>query len=74
MKPFEYYTPTKVFFGKDRQQEIGRIIKEFGFRKILLHYGGGSIKKTGSMTPSCAVFGKKASTLSRWAALRRTRN
>ena len=47
MKPFEYYTPTKVFFGKDRQQEIGRIIKEFGFRKILLHYGGGSIKKNG---------------------------
>ena len=47
MKPFEYYTPTKVFFGKDRQQEIGRIIKEYGFHKILLHYGGGSIKKNG---------------------------
>ena len=47
MKPFEYYAPTKIFFGKDIQHEIGRIIKEYGFHKILLHYGGGSIKKNG---------------------------
>ncbi len=44
---FEYYTPTKVFFGKDTHLKVGEIIKSYGFKKILLHYGGGSIKTTG---------------------------
>jgi len=47
MKPFEFYTPTKVFFGKGRTRETGKILKEYGFRKILLHYGSGSIKQNG---------------------------
>ena len=47
MKNFEYYTPTRVIFGKDTHHEVGNIIKEYGFTKILLHYGKGSIKKTG---------------------------
>lgn len=44
---FEFYTPTKIYFGKDTQNKVGEIIKNYGFKKILLHYGGGSIKKTG---------------------------
>jgi len=44
---FEYYTPTKVFFGKDTHQNVGIIIKNYGYKKILLHYGGSSIKKNG---------------------------
>lgn len=47
MNNFMYYTPTKVFFGKDEEQKIGQIIKEYGFKKIMLHYGSGSIKKNG---------------------------
>lgn len=47
MKDFIYYTPTKVFFGKDRHKDIGKIIKEFGYNNIMLQYGQGSIKKTG---------------------------
>ncbi len=44
---FEYYAPTKVFFGKGRQHEIGSMIAEYGFHKILLHYGSDRIKKSG---------------------------
>lgn len=44
---FEFHTPTKIFFGKDTHKQIGEIISNYGFKKILLHYGGGSIKKTG---------------------------
>jgi alcohol dehydrogenase YqhD (iron-dependent ADH family) len=44
---FEYYTPTKVFFGKGVEDKLGQTIKDYGFKKVLIHYGGGSIKKSG---------------------------
>ena len=44
---FEYYSPTKIFFGKNREEEVGKIIKNYGYSKILLHYGKNSIKKNG---------------------------
>ncbi len=44
---FDFYSPTKIFFGKERENEVGEIIKEYGFKKVLLHYGQNSIKKTG---------------------------
>ena len=47
MKDFVYNTPTKVFFGKDKHKEVGNIIKEYGFSKIMLMFGMGSIKKNG---------------------------
>ena len=47
MLDFTYYTPTKVFFGKDAHKNVGEIIKGYGYKKIMLQYGKGSIKKTG---------------------------
>ena len=47
MDNFVYYTPTKVFFGKGEEAKIGQILKEYGFKKIMLHYGKGSIKRSG---------------------------
>lgn len=47
MQNFEYYTPTRVLFGRGTQQKVGEIIKEYGYKKVLLHYGGGSIKRSG---------------------------
>lgn len=44
---FDFYSPTKIFFGKGRENEVGEIIKGYGFKKVLLHYGQNSIKKTG---------------------------
>ena len=44
---FNFYTPTKIFFGKDTHRDTGKIIKSYGFKKILLHYGKESIKKSG---------------------------
>lgn len=44
---FDFYSPTKIFFGKDRENEVGEIIKKYGYKKVLLHYGKSSIKKTG---------------------------
>ncbi len=47
MLDFTYYTPTKVFFGKDSHKNIGEIIKDYGYKKIMMQYGFGSIKKNG---------------------------
>ncbi len=47
MNNFVYYTPTKVFFGKGEELKIGQILAEYGVKKILLHYGKSSIKKSG---------------------------
>lgn len=47
MIDFEFVSPTKVYFGRKKEKEIGEIIRFYGFKRVLLHYGGGSIKKTG---------------------------
>ena len=47
MQNFTFHTPTKVFFGKGTEKQVGEIIKSYGFSKVLFHYGSGSIKKTG---------------------------
>lgn len=47
MNSFDYYNPTFLIFGKNRDSEVGNILKDMGVNKVLLHYGGGSIKKNG---------------------------
>ncbi|MBE7086010.1 MAG: iron-containing alcohol dehydrogenase [Clostridiales bacterium] len=46
MNNFVYDIPTKVYFGKDQLTHLGEELKKYG-KKVLLTYGGGSIKKTG---------------------------
>ena len=47
MQNFRFHTPTEVVFGKDTHLQVGEIVKKYGFHKIMLHYGGGSIKRNG---------------------------
>ena len=44
---FNYYTPTKIVFGKDTQQQIGKLVKETRCSKVLIHYGGRSAERSG---------------------------
>lgn len=46
MENFNYNIPTKIYFGKGQIKVLGRQIKKYGSR-VLLAYGGGSIKKAG---------------------------
>ncbi|MEG0166223.1 iron-containing alcohol dehydrogenase, partial [Anaerorhabdus sp.] len=41
-----YSIPTKVFFGRDKINVLAEEVKNYG-SKVLLVYGGGSIKKSG---------------------------
>lgn len=46
MDNFIFRNPTKIIFGRDTENSVGRETKVYSNR-ILLHYGGGSIKKSG---------------------------
>lgn len=46
MNDFIYDIGTKVYFGKDQLKNLGKELKNYG-PKVLLTYGGGSIKKSG---------------------------
>ena len=47
MHDFVYYTPTKIIFGKDTEQQCGGLIKAHKCRKVLIHYGGQSALRSG---------------------------
>ncbi len=47
MNQFSYYNPTRIEFGKSKENLIGRLIAEQGIDKVLLLYGTGSIKRSG---------------------------
>ena len=47
MDNFVYETPTKVYFGRGEELKVGKLVKEFAPRKVLLHYGGSSAQKSG---------------------------
>lgn len=46
MLNFSYYNPTRIVFGKGSIAQAGELSSAYG-EKVLLHYGGGSIKKNG---------------------------
>jgi len=47
MDNFTFYSPTYFIFGKDRENEAGSYVKRFGGTKALIHYGGGSVVRSG---------------------------
>lgn len=46
MNSFVYDIPTKVYFGENQLGNLGKELRKFGTR-VLLTYGGGSIKRMG---------------------------
>lgn len=47
MEDFEFYNSTRIVFGKESLNKLSDLIKTNGGHRVLLHYGGDSIKKTG---------------------------
>ena len=47
MENFTFFSPTKFVFGRDSEKNCGSLVKEFGGTKVLLHYGGGSVVRSG---------------------------
>ncbi len=47
MENFDFYSPTFFAFGKNRESDCGELVKKFGGSKVLLHFGGGSVVRSG---------------------------
>ena len=47
MNNFQFYSPTEFVFGKGTENEVGTYVKKHGGSKVLLHYGGGSVVRSG---------------------------
>ena len=46
MENFEFQNPTKILFGRGTEEKVGAEVATYS-KKVLLHYGGGSIKVSG---------------------------
>ena len=60
MLDFTYYAPTKVYFGRDKENDVGKIISNYGYKTIMMQYGKDSIKRSGlfnRVMQSCAENG-----------------
>ncbi len=49
MQNFNYYAPTHVVFGRNAENEVASLVKKYGGKKVLVHYGGQSAIKSGLM-------------------------
>ena len=58
MNNFTFYSPTYFVFGKGTQHEAGHYVKRFGGSKVLIHFGGGSVKRTGLYDDICRSLEK----------------
>lgn len=47
MYHFKFYAPTKVVFGRNTEEQLTDLVREFGGKKLLIHYGGGSVIRSG---------------------------
>lgn len=47
MDNFNFYSPTEFIFGEKRECEAGKYIKKYGGSRVLIHYGSGSVVKSG---------------------------
>lgn len=50
MLDFSYYASTYYEFGRNSEDKVGNLVKRFGGSKVLLHYGSGSVIKTGLLS------------------------
>lgn len=47
MKDFNFYAPTRVVFGRDSEKQLAQLIRQQGGSRVLVHYGGGSARRSG---------------------------
>ena len=47
MKDFNFYVPTRVVFGRESEARLPELVKQYGATKVLVHYGGGSARRSG---------------------------
>lgn len=57
MNNFEFYNPTRILFGKDTVAQLDRLVPAEA--RVLVLFGGGSVKKTGTLDEVRGALGKR---------------
>jgi len=47
IKDFNFYAPTRVVFGRQSEEQLPQLLKAQGATRVLVHYGGGSARRSG---------------------------
>lgn len=47
MENFTFYSPTYFVFGREQEKDTGKYVKQFGGTRVLIHYGSGSVVRSG---------------------------
>lgn len=47
MNNFIFYSPTEFVFGRETEQKVGELCVEYGAKKVMIVYGGGSVVRSG---------------------------
>ena len=47
MKDFNFYAPTRVVFGRQAEEQLPQLVRQYGGTKVLIHYGSGSARRSG---------------------------
>ena len=56
IKDFNFYAPTRVVFGRESEEQLPQLLKANGATKVLVHYGGGSAKRSGLLDKVYALL------------------
>ena len=58
IKDFNFYAPTRVVFGRESEEQLPRLVKACGGHKVLVHYGGGSARRSGLLDKVFRLLGE----------------
>lgn len=47
MDNFSFCTPTRYLFGRGVENEVGKLCRDAGWKKVMIVYGGGSAVRSG---------------------------
>ena len=53
MIDFNFQIRTKIIFGKDKHLEVGKVLKDYGSKRVMVFIGQGSVKKSGLLDVIC---------------------
>lgn len=56
IKDFNYYAPTRVVFGRNSEDQVAPLVKQYGGKKVLIHYGGNSALRSGLLDKMCQLL------------------
>ena len=56
MKDFKFYAPTEIVFGEQSEEQVASMVKKYGGKKVLVHYGGKSAERSGLLDKVCGLL------------------